>query len=585
MEKLVKFNLGGHTFILSAHDLKRGPASRLTEMFTDADLGEQFVNRPAEYFAAIVALYQTGELHIPMNACPGAFQTELAYWGIPLDTLTSCCRNRLSAFIEEQETLERFYAATQPLTYPSRETSEKCSLLLRCRQQIWSVVDFTQLSKLAKMYFFLTLVMVLVSLFTLAFSTDPSFQRTMTNCERLEYMAASGMDNYKLAQKALENVCDASQIPYSVKNLQADISFPYPGIRPEGFEHDQYIDIYIPFNGSYAELFYKEDIARTTVPLVELPTPFSMVGSRTTATLIIPMISTSVANTTDASARSLTSANPFHSSSTVNSQPLNSFEERKATVSGKFIRIPNMKVKIYSLEVLNIVTIVFFTVDFVLRMLSCPSYRRYFLSIINLADTLALIGMYLNLLVLNIRKEERYNQNWMDLLEYTQMFRAFRLFRIASTLKAGRILAYTVKTNYKDLIVMVTFLVAGMCTYASVLFIAESKKNIKSIPDAWYWAVVTMTTVGYGDIVPKSDLGKFIGCLCALTGVLLFALTVPTFANNFLMLYQFADNRLSLTGEQKSWNVPTDDTGQGYMKEEQFRKMSKQQRSGVNVPI
>jgi voltage-gated potassium channel Kch len=212
----------------------------------------------------------------------------------------------------------------------------------------------------------------------------------------------------------------------------------------------------------------------------------------------------------------------------------------------RYVKIPKIKIKIYSLVIFEIICFVYFTIDFILRITTCPSVKFYFLSIINITDALALFGMITNLVMISIYEQEKYKESWTDLLEYTQTLRALRLFRIVSGLKAGRVLAYTVRANYKELFVLVVFLVAGMCTFASVLFITEDKQNVKTIPVAWYWVIVTMTTVGYGDMVPETFIGRLVCCLCAISGVLLFALIVPIFANNYLTLYQFAGHNKEL---------------------------------------
>ncbi|XP_062621826.1 potassium voltage-gated channel subfamily B member 1-like [Saccostrea cucullata] len=72
---------------------------------------------------------------------------------------------------------------------------------------------------------------------------------------------------------------------------------------------------------------------------------------------------------------------------------------------------------------------------------------------------------------------------------------------------------------------------------ASCIMIAE---NIPTMFDAWWWSIVTMTTVGYGDMYPKSITGKIIGGMCAIYGVLMFAMTVPIFVNTFHSLYKYA---------------------------------------------
>ena len=77
------------------------------------------------------------------------------------------------------------------------------------------------------------------------------------------------------------------------------------------------------------------------------------------------------------------------------------------------------------------------------------------------------------------------------------------------------------------------------------------KNDFNSIPLGLWWALVTMTTVGYGDMVPKTYLGMFVGALCALGGVLTVALPVPVIVSNFAMYYSHTQARAKLPKKRR----------------------------------
>ena len=96
------------------------------------------------------------------------------------------------------------------------------------------------------------------------------------------------------------------------------------------------------------------------------------------------------------------------------------------------------------------------------------------------------------------------------------------------------------RASVSELGMLLLSLILGAVMFASVLFFAEGSMNssFNSIMDTFWYSLVTMTTVGYGDVVPMTTPGKLIGCACAITGVLTLALSVPVIVANFEFYYK-----------------------------------------------
>lgn len=339
--------------------------------------------------------------------------------------------------------------------------------------------------------------MVLLSIFTLALSTDPYFRRNMTNCERLEYMESSGMEKIDVAKKWLEQYCENETIPEHV---------PPHALKQDGDTDKCATD--------------KNNWHKTVFLIYGDPDDKPMDSSEEERDGWLNL--------------------PFHSNET--NKQNQSQSDILLGSGGEYVELPDYLIPTFTFVVLESVSVVYFTVDLFLRVISCPYRKRYFLTVINFTDALALICTYVHFILMFFYKHERYRDNWMDVLKYTQVLRSLRLFRTITNVRAGQVLGYTVRNNLKDISVLVLFLTAGISIFASCLYFAEEREDIRSIPVGWYWAVVTMTTVGYGDIAPKTAFGRVLACLCTVAGIMLLALTVPIFANNFLTLYHFADS-------------------------------------------
>ena len=132
------------------------------------------------------------------------------------------------------------------------------------------------------------------------------------------------------------------------------------------------------------------------------------------------------------------------------------------------------------------------------------------------------------------------------------ILQVFRIFKLARVLKLVRhspglqAIVYTLKESYKELGLLIFLVSISGFIFASLCYFIEIEEDsgFTSIPTAFYWVVVTMTTVGYGDIFPVTGLGKLVGTMCAISGVLVLSLPIPIIAGNFEASYSFTNTRI-----------------------------------------
>ncbi|XP_068458843.1 shaker-related potassium channel tsha2-like [Clinocottus analis] len=185
--------------------------------------------------------------------------------------------------------------------------------------------------------------------------------------------------------------------------------------------------------------------------------------------------------------------------------------------------------------------IVWFSFEFTMRFLSCPSKAAFFKNIMNLIDVVA-IAPYFITLGLDLAEHQGSSQQAASLaiLRVIRLVRVFRIFKLSRHSKGLQILGQTLHASLRELGLLIFFLIIGVVLFSSSVYFAEAEDPesvFSSIPEAFWWAVVTMTTVGYGDMCPSTMGGKVVGSLCAIAGVLTIALPVPVIVSNFNYFY------------------------------------------------
>ncbi|EDO47871.1 predicted protein, partial [Nematostella vectensis] len=192
--------------------------------------------------------------------------------------------------------------------------------------------------------------------------------------------------------------------------------------------------------------------------------------------------------------------------------------------------------------------IAWFTVEYLIRLLSAPRIVPFLKSIMNTIDLLAILPYYFELLSLAFDNQLDYRFVEMRrILQILRILRIVRIFKMARHSVGLQTLAYTFKQSTAELGLLGTLLIMGMTLFSSLVYFAEEAEPnsmFKSIPEAFWWSIITMTTVGYGDVYPVTPLGKLVGSLCCISGIIFIALPIPTIVSNFSQFYK--DQRKSV---------------------------------------
>ncbi len=185
----------------------------------------------------------------------------------------------------------------------------------------------------------------------------------------------------------------------------------------------------------------------------------------------------------------------------------------------------------------DLISVIIFSIEYVLRVWSCnhdPKYKhsitgrlKYMVSIDALIDLLAILPFYIHVVVgLDLR-----------VLRILRLLRFLRLFRLTAYMKSAKMIkdVFVKRANELKLsVVLIVFLIIiSSCIMYFVEHLAQPKV-FSSIPATLWWSVVTLTSVGYGDMVPITVVGKFMTSIILLLGVAIFALPAGIITGGFL---------------------------------------------------
>jgi hypothetical protein len=193
-----------------------------------------------------------------------------------------------------------------------------------------------------------------------------------------------------------------------------------------------------------------------------------------------------------------------------------------------------------------------FVIEFVLRVASCPSLAAFATNFLNIIDLLAILPFFLELWLADGSPQG------------TAALRAVRLVRVFRVIKVSRYLVWlgvffvTLRNSVAPLGMIVFVVTLAIVLLSTLAFFTErgETNGFDSIPEAFWWCVITMTTIGYGDVRPVTMVGRVVGIAAAVSGVIILAIPISVISTNFEI--EFSNLTTSKAALERSKQTATD---------------------------
>ncbi|MBN1987023.1 MAG: ion transporter [Prolixibacteraceae bacterium] len=162
---------------------------------------------------------------------------------------------------------------------------------------------------------------------------------------------------------------------------------------------------------------------------------------------------------------------------------------------------------------------IIFTIEYLLRILIVKKAYRYIFSFYGIIDFLSVIPTYVGLLVVGSHS--------LVVIRILRLLRVFRILKLTRYTSAGRTLMRAMWASREKISVFIFFVLTLVVIIGTIMYLVEGETNgFTSIPKSIYWSIVTLTTVGYGDISPQTPTGQFLASVVMILGYAIIA--VPT---------------------------------------------------------
>ena len=173
------------------------------------------------------------------------------------------------------------------------------------------------------------------------------------------------------------------------------------------------------------------------------------------------------------------------------------------------------------LRILEYLLTVFFTIEYLARIYCLKQPRKYIFSFFGIVDLLATLPVYIGFFV--------QGSHYLLVIRAFRLIRIFRIFKLFTFINEGNLLLRSLWISAPKIMIFFFFVLILVTSMGTIMYMIEGNvpdSGFNNIPNSIYWAIVTMTTVGYGDITPVTAFGRFISAVIMLIGYTIIA--VPT---------------------------------------------------------
>lgn len=183
--------------------------------------------------------------------------------------------------------------------------------------------------------------------------------------------------------------------------------------------------------------------------------------------------------------------------------------------------------------------IVWFSAELILRFITCPNKFNFFFNPTNIIDLLSILPYFMKFIS---------TSGDSKILTVMRVIRVLRVLKLSRHSESLQILGKTLVAAREELAILCVFLTIKVLLFGSIIYFLESEDSVNkdvftSIPVSAWWAIVSLTTIGYGDMAPNTLLGKLVGTMTISCSILILILPVPSVVSHFSHFTNLAKNK------------------------------------------